>query len=154
GPVIEPWSGRFSLSGDEDWLIMPEVRVLDEDDPVIRDRILAVPDGSIPLNAGVLVINLDYTTPSGRQASAAYSQAVRDFNQPEQTITIGYPRFAATAEQPSDGMGDDNYYLRGDPDFNHLADPLIRRLALAWGRRGGAWPDDPAQVAMNLFRSI
>jgi hypothetical protein len=27
-------------------------------------------------------------------------------------------------------------------------------MALEWGRRGDAWPDDPAQVAMNLYRAV
>lgn len=154
GTLIAARTARYDITGGDDWLVMNDMRVADERDAVIREELLKKPGATVPLDSGAFTLALDYTTRSGRQVTQSYTPRVRDFFNPDQAVAISYPRITTFAGLPPDGPGNDFYYLKGDPDFNHLDDWYVRRLALEFGRRGGAWPDEPGDVAMNIFRSI
>lgn len=154
GTLIGERTAQYNISGGEDWLLLSDMRVADERNAIIREELLKKPGGKVPLDRAAFTLALDYTTTSGKQVSVSYSPPVRDFFQPDQVVALTYPDIKGFAGLPPEGPGNDNYYLRGDADFNHLDDWYVRRLALEWGRRGGAWPDDPQVVATNIFQAI
>lgn len=154
GALVGERTARYDLSGGENWLILEDMRLAGERDPIIREELLKRPGANIPLAGGMFTLALDYTTPSGREQTAGFTPAVHDFFQPDRRLAVTYPRVWEFAGRPPPDMEVENYYLRGDPDFSHTDDYYVRLLALEFGRRGGVWPDDPHQVAMNIFRTI
>ncbi len=155
GAIVAGQDTKFSLQDGENYLLFDRMRIADERDPIIREEIVRKPGGTIPLDAPMFTLALDYTVPStGQTVTLAPSSRVMDFFVPDRPVAVTYPRVHSFAGVPAEGSGVDNYYLRGDPDFSHVDDFFVRLLALQWGRRGGAWPDDPHEVAMNLYKTI
>jgi hypothetical protein len=154
-PVLGSRTQTFPITGGEDYLIFSDVKVADETDAVIREELVRKVGGSIPFNRGMFNLALDYTPPSvGRVTTMSFTPPVNDFFQPDKTIALTYPsisKFAGTPEDPTEVGG---YYLKGNTDFSHTEDYYVRKLALEFGRRGAAWPDDPNQVSMNIYKSI
>jgi hypothetical protein len=154
GSLVLPREVQLEPSGQVDWLVMNDMRLVDERNPLVREQIIARPGAALPLADGALTVTLEYVTSAGRPVSLTYAPPVKDFFAPTRTVALTYPRIHAFAGLPPEGTGVDDYYLRGDADFSHTDDAMVRLLALEWGRRGGPWPDDPHEVAMNLFRTI
>jgi hypothetical protein len=154
GPLVLPRSAEYQLGDDLTWMLLDDVRTVSERDELIVEQLLAKPGAAIPLSGGRFTLALEYTTTKGRRVSLTFEPEVRDFHHPDQVIELTFPRITAFAGLPPEGAGTDDYYLLGNPDFSHVDDLYVRRLALEWGRRGGVWPDDPQQVATNIFRTI
>jgi hypothetical protein len=154
GTVIAERSAQYDVTGGEDWLQLPDMQIADERDPTIQEQILKKPGGAIRLDGGVFTLALDYTTPSGKQETMSLTPPVRDFFHPDQTLSVTYPQISAAHGLPEADAATIDFYMHGDADFAHPDDYYVRLLALEFGRRGGAWPDDPQQVAMNIFNSI
>lgn len=155
GALIAPRSAHFELAEGDNFLILEDMRIADEQNPIIREELLRRPRASIPLRDGMFTLALDYVPPSsGQPVTLSFTPEVRDFFEPERGIAVTYPRIADFAGLPDEGLGEDSYYLKGDADFSHTEDYYVRLLALQWGRRGGPWPDDAHMVAMNLYHAI
>ena len=154
GTVVGERNERYNISGSEDWLVLENMPIADERNPIIREELLRRPGASIPLENGAFTLAFDYTTPSGRQVSFGLTPPVRDFIRPERGVGITYPQIHGFAGRPPPDTEVDNFYLRGDVHFSHPDDYYVRKLALEFGRRNGPWPDDPHEVAMNIFRTI
>lgn len=154
GTLIAGRETTLDVTGGDDFLVLNDMRIADERDPSIRDEIIRKPGGSIAMTDGVFTLALDYPLSSGRTATLSFTPPVRDFFNPDQTIAVTYPQLRATYGMPPEGGGGGDYYLKGDADFGHPDDPYVRALALEWGRKGGAWPDEPDKVATNIFTTI
>lgn len=155
GALIAPRSAHYELAEGDNFLILDDMRIADERDPIIQEELLRRPGASIPLRDGMFTLALDYVPPSsGQQVTLSFTPEVKDFFAPEQGIAVTYPHLVDVTGLPEEGPGEDGYYMKGDADFNHIDDFYVRLLALQWGRRGGPWPDDPHTVAMNLYQAI
>ena len=155
GALIAPRRAHFGLAEGDNFLILEDMRIADEQNPIIREELLRRPGARIPLRDGMFTVALDYVPPSsGQPVTLSFTPEVKDFFDPERGIAVTYPHIADIVGLPDDGPGEDGYYLKGDADFSHTEDYYVRLLALHWGRRGGPWPDDPQTVAMNLYQAI
>jgi hypothetical protein len=155
GALIAPRSAHYELAEGDNFLILEDMRIADEQNPIIQEELLRRPGASIPLRDGMFTLALDYVPPSsGQPVTLSFTPEVKDFFNPERGVAVTYPHIADFAGLPEEGAGEGGYYLTGDADFSHTTDYYVRLLALQWGRRGGPWPDDPQVVAMNLYRSI
>ncbi len=154
GTLIGDRATQFDITGGEDFLVLPEMTIADERNPIIRDELVRKPSAAIPMQSGVFTLALDYTTKSGKAVSLSLTPPVRDFFNPERTLAVTYPEMFTAHGLPPEGQGEDRYYLLGDADFTHPTDFYVRMLALEFGRRGAPWSDDPRAVAMNIFRTI
>lgn len=154
GGLIGPASVDFTITGEEEWLQLPNLRLADERNETIREELLKKPGASLPLGGGLVTLALDYTTTSGARSTIEFTPTIRDFFAPEHGLALTYPKLSDRAGLPPEGAGNDGFYLRGNLDFHHPEDWYVRRLALEFGRRGGPWPDEPAEVATNIYKSI
>jgi hypothetical protein len=154
GPLLVPRSEGYAEPGDVTWLLLPDTRVAGERAAVIERELLQKPGATLPLAEGRMTLTLEYETSSGKRVSIDYKPEVHDFNQPQRIMAVTYPRIVEFGGLPPEGAGADDYYLLGNPDFSHVDDWYVRRLALEWGRRDAPWPDDPQAVATNIFRTI
>jgi hypothetical protein len=154
GTLIAARTAHFKPTNGVDFMVLNDMDIADESNAIVREDLLKKPRASLPLDGSSFSVALDYTPPSGgATVTLNYPAPVRDFFHPEQTIAVTYPNISAFAGKPDDPLMRDDYYMKGDADFSHPSDYYVRKLALQWGRRGGAWPDDPQQVAMNIFRT-
>lgn len=154
GTLTESRTGRYDIAMPDNFLVFDNVSVADERDPIIREEILRKPGGSVPLDSANVTLALDYTLPSGKDVTLNYTPSVRDLFAPEKTFSVVYPKVWEFAGKPDDPVEVDGYFLKGDTDFSHTDDWYVRRMAIEWGRRGGAWPDDPAKVSANVFAQV
>jgi hypothetical protein len=154
GPLLAARTEAYEVDADLIWLLLPDTRIVNERDSYIAENLLQKPGAELAMSGGRVTLTLEYVTASGARGSQSYQPDILDFNEPERTAAVTYPRIHAFTGLPPEGQGEDDYYLLGNPDFSHVEDWYVRRLAVEWGRRGEAWPDDPHTVAMNLYRTI
>lgn len=154
GPLVVERSENYLIDGDFTWVLLPDTRVAGERESYIIEHLLQQPGETLRMSGGRLRVTLEYTTPSGKRTTHTYEPDVRDFNHPERPAAVSYPRITDIVGLPPEGPGEDEYYLRGNPDFSHIDDWYVRRLAIEWGRRNAPWPDDPHVIAMNIYHTI
>lgn len=147
-------SKSFDLVPGDNWLQVADLKVDTELEPVIREQVIRQVGGSIAIRDGALALALDFSDLDGNSRTASFQPTVYDFNHTDTVVKIEYPDLKRLTGLPENGAGVDNYYLRGDLDFNHPDDFYVRKLAIEAGRRGGVFPDDPEKVADNIYAYI
>jgi hypothetical protein len=147
-------STEFDLQPGDNWLTVPNFRVDNENEPVIREEVIRKVGGTIPIQNGALVMAIDYTDASGAQRTATFEPTMYRFDDANVVLRVEYPDLKKVTGLPENGAGEDNYYLRGNPDFHHPDDYYVRKLAIEAGRNGGVFPQDPEKVADNIFAYI
>ena len=147
-------SSTFDLVPGDNWLQIPNFRVDNESEPVIREELIRKVGGTIAVRDGALVAAFDFTDPSGAARTATFQPAVYEFLEPTKLLLIHYPNLSRVTGMPPGSESAHTFYLRGDLDFHHPEDYYVRKLAFEAGRRGGGFPDDPETVADNIFHFI
>ncbi len=70
-------------------------------------------------------------------------------------LSIQYPDLSELAGTPIPKDDGDDYYKRGDSDFHHPNDPLVRKYALEAGLWGSdTFPDTVAEVVSDVYSYI
>lgn len=153
GATLVTTTQTFAPQTGDNWLQISKVRVAAETEPVLREAVIRTVGGTVPLRNAALVLAVDYQTAAGVWQTATFEPTVYHFREPARAAAIEFPNLTRLTGMPPGG-GVDGFYLRGDLDFHHPADPAVRALAIEAGRRGGAFPDDPELVADNIHSYI
>ncbi|HEY8837292.1 MAG TPA: PKD domain-containing protein [Dehalococcoidia bacterium] len=163
---------------------IPDIRVANEDNGDIADKLLNHPGASIPLTNNVN-ITLTYPVSSRGTESATYTMSlgrpqsspppvsntpqaapiatVTPQPQPSTTAvpppqpatwSITYPNYLPIIGRPVNEDDVNDYYLKGDSQFHAVDAPTLRRWAIKMARNGGVFPDDPQRAADNIYRYV
>ncbi|MFN8559069.1 MAG: PKD domain-containing protein [Dehalococcoidia bacterium] len=63
GAIVAPRTTAFDVTGEDDWLVLPDMRIADERDPIIQQEIIRRPGSRLPLDKGMFTLALDTTSP-------------------------------------------------------------------------------------------
>ena len=130
-------------------------QVATESNDTINTQIIQAPGGSVSLKGNVGV-EVSYKTSAGDNVDLVFTMDLQKDVDPSKGVwLITYPNFSLITGTTDPSDPDVNgYYLSGDPGFHHPNDPLVRKYAMQAARAGGPLPDDPAQVATNVFTFV
>ena len=130
-------------------------QVANETNSTVDQRIIQQPGGSIPLKGNVGV-ELTYKTPSGKDVDLVWNMDLqKDLDASKGVWSITYPDFSLYTGKTDPSQPDaDGYYLKGDSQFHHPEDALVRKYAMSAARASGTLSDDPSTVMDHLFSFV
>ncbi|MHB8573862.1 MAG: PKD domain-containing protein [Dehalococcoidia bacterium] len=92
------------------------------------------------------------STPAATPSPIASATPVAPPSPPVWQIT--YPSYLSVVGYPVNADDVNQYYIKGDPEFHAVDDPLLRRYAIKIARNGGIFPNDPQRAADNIYRYV
>lgn len=125
------------------------------DPPAPQARYLqATPPTQTPVPIGTAAPASPAAAASPTPAASATAGASAPAAQGPYAWSITYPTYLPVVGRPVNEDDVNDYYLKGDPQFHHPDDPLVRRYAIKIARAGGTFPNDPKLAADNIYHYV